>query len=393
MLRSAPASLPHLGSGGSVSQFRGYRVSPQTEPAPKESKIHLRDLSLLELREFVTGHHVPVYRYRQLVSWLYCKLANDLLSMTDLPLAFRESLDREAVVHASQVVSIQTSNVDATRKFLFELSDGSLVESVLMRHGKRATVCVSSQVGCPLDCVFCQTGMGVFGRNLTSGEILDQVCHLKGETGEDVGKIHVVFMGMGEPLLNYHSVVKAIRVLNDPEGLDMGSRRITVSTAGLVGRIRSLADEQLRCSLAVSLNASSDEKRRQLMPALSRHSLEEILAAAAYFHDRSGRRVTIEYVLLHGVNTSREDARLLGKLVRGRPFKLNLIPYNPDKEGRFESISDEEIDRFVRTLLPDAPTVTVRRSKGPDIDAACGQLWTQSLALTKRTEKESRDSG
>ncbi|MFQ5511996.1 MAG: 23S rRNA (adenine(2503)-C(2))-methyltransferase RlmN [Candidatus Krumholzibacteriia bacterium] len=366
-------------------------MAPHTEPSHSTPRIHLRNLSLLELRDFVTAHHVPQYRYRQLASWLYGRLADDLAGMTDLPLAFRERLGEESMVRASKVVSVQSSAVDGTRKFLFELLDGLLVEAVQLPHGKRTTLCVSSQVGCPLDCVFCQTGMGVFGRNLTSGEILDQVCRLKAESGPDADKVNVVFMGMGEPLLNYKSLVKAIGVLNDPEGLDMGSRRVTVSTAGLVRRIRDLADERLRCSLAVSLNAASDDKRRQLMPAVSGHSIEEVLDAAAYFHNRSGRRVTLEYVLMRGVNDSRDDAVRLGRLVKGRPFKINVIPYNPGRDGRFEGVGEQDIDRFVGTLLPYAPTVTVRRSKGPDIDAACGQLWTRSLAREQGPAEESHD--
>jgi 23S rRNA (adenine2503-C2)-methyltransferase len=344
-----------------------------------DNKLHLRNLSLPDLRDFIAGHGMPEYRYRQIASWLYNKLAHDFEVMTDLPLAYRQRLAGEAVVESVQVLSTQTSAVDGTKKFLFQLCDGGLVESVFMPHGKRVTLCVSSQVGCPLDCVFCQTGKGVFGRNLTSGEILDQICYLK--SGCENDKVNLVFMGMGEPLLNFEAIVQSIRVLNDPQGLDMGSRRITVSTAGLPRRMRDLADADLRCSLALSLNATTDQQRRQLMPAVGKYSITELVDAALYFHAQSGRRVTLEYVLLKGVNTSDADAKRLGKIAARGPFKVvNLIPYNPGREAEFSTLSEDDIQRFIKILLPYVPTVTVRRSKGPDIDAACGQLWTETLA-------------
>jgi 23S rRNA (adenine2503-C2)-methyltransferase len=351
-------------------------------------KIHLRDLSLDELREFVTGHEAPLYRYRQIAAWLYDKYAADFSEMTNLPLVFRQQLREEAEVGSLKTAEVQTSAIDGTQKFLFELHDGKLVEGVLMPHGPRVTMCVSSQVGCPLDCVFCQTGKGVFGRNLTAGEILDEICFLKKACGPDVDKVNIVFMGMGEPLLNYRSLVKAIRVLNDAEGLDMGAKRITVSTSGLPRRMRNLADEALRCSLALSLNATTDAQRAALMPAVSHYPIADVLDAADYFSRKSGRRVTLEYVLLRGVNTSIDDARRLGKLSQRGRFKVNLIPYNPGRDAQFETIGEEEIQAFIKALLPYAPTVTVRRSKGPDIDAACGQLWTQTLAGKKKPAKE-----
>jgi 23S rRNA (adenine2503-C2)-methyltransferase len=346
-----------------------------------DDKLHLRNLSLPQLRDFIMGHGVPEYRYRQVASWLYGKLAHDFDVMTDLPLVFRDDLAGKAVVESLSVVSSQTSAVDGTKKLLFRLADGSLVESVFMLHDKRVTLCVSSQVGCPLDCVFCQTGKGVFGRNLTSGEILDQICYLK--SGCDNDKVNLVFMGMGEPLLNFDSLVQAIRVLNDPAGLDMGSRRITVSTAGLPRRMRDLADADLRCSLALSLNATTDEQRQQLMPAVGKYSIADLVDAALHFHNETRRRVTLEYVLLKGLNTTDADAKRLGRIAARGPFKVNLIPYNSGRDEEFLKLSEDEIQHFIKILLPYAPAVTVRRSKGPDIDAACGQLWTETLAAEK----------
>lgn len=356
------------------------------QPDTPTPKIHLRDLSLPALCDFIVSRELPEYRYRQLASWIYGKLVHDFDGMTNLPLSLRTELTAEATVENLRVVSRQVSAVDGTTKFLFELSDGGLVESVLMPHEGRTTLCVSSQVGCPLDCVFCQTGKGVFGRNLTSGEILDQICHLKSHCEHD--KVNLVFMGMGEPLLNFDAIAQTIRVLNDPLGMDMGSRRITVSTAGLPRQMRRLADEELRCSLALSLNATTDAQRRELMPAVARHTIDELIEAALYFNKKSGRRITLEYVMLRGVNTSDADAKRLGKIAARGPFKVNLIPWNPGREDSFEKISEEEIQRFIRGVMPFAPAVTVRRSKGPDIDAACGQLWTETLAGGKWPAKE-----
>jgi 23S rRNA (adenine2503-C2)-methyltransferase len=282
---------------------------------------------------------------------------------------------------------VQESALDGTRKFLFELADGARVESVLMRYENRTTLCVSSQVGCPLDCVFCETAKGNFRRNLTAGEILDQVCTLKLEAGAQDQKINVVFMGMGEPLLNLPELVRALRVMNDPLGLNMSDRRITVSTSSFPERIRELAATDVSCSLALSLNAPNDAKRRALMPKASHFSIQELLDAARDFARSGRRRVTLEYVLIPGVNMDDDDAEELGRLSHRQPFKLNLIPYNPGRVDPLPRPTEEEIDRFVSRLLPVAPAVTVRRSRGVDIDAACGQLWNASLNEKKKPVK------
>lgn len=347
-------------------------------------RVHLRNLTLDELQGFLRSYDLPDYRYRQIASWLYDKLASDFADMTDLPLALRDRLGRDASVGSLRTRTMQISALDGTKKFLFELSDGNLVESVLMQYDRRITFCVSSQVGCPLDCVFCQTGKGVFGRNLTAGEIIDQISALKRTCADDVDKVNVVFMGMGEPMLNLPQVARAIQIMNDPAGFDMGSRRITVSTVGHPRRMRQLADMSLRCSMALSLNATTDEQRGRLMPAVSSYTVTELIDAARYFAQKSGRRVTLEYVLLKGLNTSIADAKRLGKLARRGPFKINLIPYNAGRDTAYETLSEDEIQVFIRDILPYAPTVTVRRSKGPDIDAACGQLWTKSLLSRKK---------
>jgi 23S rRNA (adenine2503-C2)-methyltransferase len=346
-------------------------------------RIHIRSLALDELRGALAARGEPDYRFGQLCKWLYSRLAIDFDEMTDLPLGLRASLATHYRVASALPVLAQSSRIDGTRKYLFDLGDGSNVEAVVMWYEKRTTLCISTQVGCPLDCTFCETAQGRYGRNLTGGEILDQVCALKRDAGPPQRKVNVVFMGMGEPLLNYDGLVAAIRTLNDPLGFNLGSKRITVSTSGFPDRIRRLADDDVSCSLALSLNATTDEQRRSLMPKASRHSIDELLDAALYFVERKGRRATLEYVMLGGVNTSDDDAGRLARLSRGLPVKVNLIPYNPGRTGQFRSVSEDEIQRFARILLPLAPAVTIRRSRGADIDAACGQLWTHSLGRKK----------
>jgi 23S rRNA (adenine2503-C2)-methyltransferase len=358
---------------------RGHRRNTRKENVATDERIHIRNLALAEVREALAARGEPEYRYRQLCSWLYGRLAAGFGEMTDLSATLRESLDEEYRVASATPVLAQFSRLDGTRKYLFDLGGGANVEAVVMWYEKRTTLCISTQVGCPLDCLFCETATGRYRRNLTSGEILDQVCELKRDAGLADKKVNVVFMGMGEPLLNYDNLVGALRTLNDPLGLDLGAKRITVSTSGFPDRIRQLADDDVKCSLALSLNATTDEQRRELMPKASREPISELLAAARYFTDHKNRRATLEYVMLGDVNTSDDDARRLGRLTRGLPLKVNLIPYNPGRTGRYRLVSERELQRFVRILLPLAPTVTVRRSRGADIDAACGQLWTQSL--------------
>jgi 23S rRNA (adenine2503-C2)-methyltransferase len=351
------------------------------------SRVHLRNLSLDELRQLVIGHGQPEYRFRQLATWMYARLEPRLEVMTDLPADYRLKLESETSVSAIRPAAVQESAIDGTRKFLFELDDGARVEAVLMRYEQRTTLCVSSQVGCPLDCIFCETAKGTFQRNLTAGEILDQICTLKAEAGPQDQKINVVFMGMGEPLLNLEQLIRALRVMNDPLGLNMSDRRITVSTSSFPDRIRELGDADVSCSLALSLNAPDDEKRRILMPKASRFTIGELLDAARYFVRSGRRRVTLEYVLIPGHNMDDADADRLGELTHRQPFKLNLIPYNPGRVDPFTRPSEADIDRFVTRLLPVAPAVTVRRSRGVDIDAACGQLWNATLNEKKKPVK------
>ena len=337
-------------------------------------KIDLRQLTLPELEAWIAGRGLPAYRYRQIARWIYDKGAESFDTMTDLPLVLREELATASEIRALPVVTRLDSRVDRSSKFLFRLGDGTSVESVLMPMEKRVTLCISSQVGCTLDCVFCQTGLMGFQRNLGSHEIVGQVVSLWREIRDDRKRTNIVFMGMGEPLHNVPSVVAACRTLMDPLALNLSGKRITVSTSGVLPGIRKLAESGLGVRLAVSLNATTQSQREQLMPRAAKTPLPELIDAAREYANRFRERVTMEYVLIRDRNDSLEDADRLARLLRGGPFKINVIPYNPGAGPELARPDVERVDAFARRLHPNAPVVTVRWSMGPDIAAACGQL-------------------
>ncbi|MFN8180094.1 MAG: 23S rRNA (adenine(2503)-C(2))-methyltransferase RlmN [bacterium] len=340
-------------------------------------KIDLRRLDLPDLRRLVLSRNLPEYRYRQIARWLYDKAVDSLDEMTDLSRELRDELSHEWAVGSLETVACQRSRVDASSKWLFRLPGGGSVEAVLMPTEKRVTLCISSQVGCTLDCVFCQTGKMGFLRNLEAHEIVAQVIPLWKEIRDRRGRTNVVFMGMGEPLHNVDAVMRACRLLVDPLGLDFSPKRITVSTAGALPGIRKLAESGLGVRLAVSLNAPTQELRERLMPRAARTPLADLIRAARQYAERAGDRVTLEYVLMRGVNDSMEDADRLARLTHRGPFKLNIIPYNPGASPELERPEVERVDAFATRLHALAPVVTVRWSMGPDISAACGQLRTE----------------
>ncbi len=342
-----------------------------SEPAKRQ----LVGMTLEELEQFVTGLGERPFRGRQLFAWLYNKKARDFAEMTDISKPLRARFSELACIGLLQPVSEVTSADGKTRKFLFELGDGERIESVSIREGRRHTLCLSTQVGCALGCRFCATAEMGFSRNLSAGEIIDQVLLVERQLGEKVS--NVVLMGMGEPLLNYQQVIAACELMRHERGLAIGHRRIVISTAGWVPGIMRLADEGHRFKLAISLNATTDEQRRLLMPVAERYPLQELLNAATYYYRRSGRRPTFEYVLLAGVNDSPDDARRLRELVRQVPCKVNLIPYNAT-QGSYRRPSTAQIETFREALAPLKAPVIVRWSKGDDIRAACGQLATRA---------------
>ena len=335
----------------------------------KTGKMNLKGMWVADFEQLLGELGEKRYKARQLASWIYARGASDFSEMTELSKDLREKLARIATINGVQLEKRQVSQKDLSEKFLFKLSDGEKVETVLMWEADRVTACVSTQVGCPLGCTFCATGQMGCKRNLTAGEIVDQIITLR-----DNRINHVVLMGMGEPLLNYDEVLKAIKIMNNEMGLSFAAKRITVSTAGIPAMIEKLADENLKLKLAISLNAATDAKRTKLMPINKKHPIKEVLAAVKAFGKKTKRGVTFEYVLIRDVNDSEKDALALSKLVKGIRCKINLIPYNPVDGLPYDRPSEEKILAFRDYLYPRAPAVTLRRSKGEDILGACGQL-------------------
>jgi len=294
--------------------------------------------------------------------------------MTDLSKELRRKLAEIAYIDKLKLIKKQTSKIDQTEKFLFELSDGKKIETVLMREKERVTLCISTQAGCALNCIFCATGSMGLERNLSAGEIVDQIICAKEHLKEDEKITNLVIMGMGEPLLNYENTLKSIRMIQSELGLSLSAKRITLSTAGIVPRIYKLADEGLKIKLALSLNAPDDELRKKLMPITKKYPLSKVMETLKHYAKTNDTRITFEYVLIKDINDSKEQALELAKLVRGIPCKINLIPYNPVKNCPFEKPDEETLQKFRDILYPRAPAVTLRKSKGEDIQAACGQL-------------------
>jgi 23S rRNA (adenine2503-C2)-methyltransferase len=335
-------------------------------------RSNIKDLSIKELSRDLEELGEARFRTSQLLKWLYQKGAESFFEMSNIPMELRTLLDAKYVITGLRMVESVRSSIDGSQKFLLETDDGSLIEAVLMEARGLRTICISSQVGCSLKCRFCRTGDGGFARNLSSGEILDQVLFFKAGHLERNRRFNIVFMGMGEPFRNLDNLEKAIEILNAIDGFALGEKRITISTIGITDAIRALADTDLRFGLAISLNATTDRVRRELMPAAD--DLSSTLSAAEGFARERNARVTLEYVLIDGVNDSPEDARRLVGLTSGKPFKINIIPFNEWEGCPYRKPTEESLERFVGILLPKAPAVTVRRSQGGDINAACGQL-------------------
>lgn len=334
----------------------------------------------------------PKYRSRQVFRWLYERRVREIESMTDLPRPLRDDLSRQYQLRWPRVESRQQAS-DGTVKFLFKLDDGPTVESVFIPEERRNTICISTQAGCPLACAFCLTGIAGYRRNLKSAEILGQVAMVMSEAPPSDKPWNVVIMGMGEPLLNEEATFSALRVLMDPHGFAIPPRRLTLSTVGILPALERLAAEPRRPNLAISLHAPNSELRRQLMPIEEKYPLHAVLEAAERYAVPRGGRATIEYALLAGVNDSLQQARELARLVAGRPFKVNLIPLNPAPEIPFETPGEKAIDAFCAELVARGVTVSVRRSRGRDVLAACGQLHLkagEALAIQRRQPPHSR---
>jgi 23S rRNA (adenine2503-C2)-methyltransferase len=350
---------------------------------PRATKPDIKSPLLTELEEKIVELGQPSYRAGQIFDWLYKKRVTSFDQMTDLPRDLRERLAQEFSFEKTDVVRVLGSR-DITRKFLFRLSDGNLIESVLIpaspalygSRSDRRTICVSTQVGCAYGCKFCASGLEGFSRNLRPNEIVDQLIAVEREAGEKID--NVVFMGMGEPLANFDNVMRAIRIINAPWGLGIGARHITVSTSGLAPPIKKLADEPLQIRLAISLHGATDEVRSKIMPINRRYNIEALLSACDYYSARKKQRLTFEYILIADVNDSTDQARLLAKHAQRLGAKVNLIPYNTVHDLPWSRPSRDRQERFLSTLRAAGAAATLRREKGHDIDAACGQLRLQT---------------
>lgn len=332
----------------------------------------IKSMTLTELKEDMAELSEKSFRAGQLYDWMHKKLARGFDEMTNLPATMREKCKERYTYTALQAVQVQESKIDGTRKYLFALSDGNVVESVWMKYKHGNSVCISSQVGCRMGCAFCASTLDGLERNLTPSEMLDQIYSITLLTGERVS--NVVVMGTGEPMDNYDNLLRFIRLLTAEEGLHISQRNITVSTCGLVPNMRRLAEEKLQITLALSLHATTDEKRRKLMPVANKYSITELMDACDYYFEQTGRRITFEYSLVGGVNDTDEDASELVRLVKPLNCHVNLIPVNPIKERDFVQSENAAIQAFKNKLEKNRINVTIRREMGRDIDGACGQL-------------------
>ncbi len=339
--------------------------------ASLESKIALVGLNRRELDTILNVLKEPSFRGQQLFGWLYRSRVDSFEDMGNIPSGLRKSLEEKYRIHPLKLIHVTGSTGESTRKFLFELQSGEKVESVLMKEGKRTTICISSQVGCAVDCDFCATASMGFQKNLSVGEIVDQFLLVSKESTAPI--TNVVFMGMGEPFLNYDRVISAADLMNAEKGIKLGAKRITISTVGITPKINRYAEEKHRYKLAISLNGASQEKRLKTMPIAKKYPLNDLLVAIDHFSSRSRHPVTLEYVLMAGVTDSKEDAQKLMTLLSGRRCKLNVIPYN-EIGGKYKRPGDERIEAFIKVLEKAPFPVTVRWSKGTDIAAGCGQL-------------------
>jgi len=348
------------------------------------ARTDLRSLQLDELKKQLSDRNEPIYRADQIADWLYQKRVQSSAEMTDLPHSLREWLNDSFNLGQPEIIRVLGSR-DTTRKFLLRLSDGSLIEAVLIpaspalygQRSDRRTICVSTQVGCAYGCKFCASGLEGFSRNLRADEIVNQIITIERESGEKIDNI--VFMGMGEPLANFDNLIRAIRIINAPWGLGIGARHITVSTSGLAPQIKKLAGEQLQIRLAISLHGASDDVRSQIMPVNRRYNVAVLMEACRYYTARRKQRLTFEYILIAGVNDADQQARLLARLATELQAKVNLIPYNTVQGLPWSRPPIDRQEKFLSILRKHEVAATLRREKGHDIEAACGQLRLQTI--------------
>ncbi len=335
----------------------------------------IRSLSLTELEAFIVGIGEKKFRASQILEWIWKKGAVSFDDMSNLPKPLRDKLS-VSFRFGNVVCVYSVASVDGTRKFLFETADSYRFEGVLIPSADRVTACISTQVGCQMGCAFCATGQLGFKRNLTSGEIFHQVFSLNRLSEESFGfpLSNIVIMGMGEPLMNYENTLSAINMICSAQSLGMSPQRITMSTCGIAPQIKHLADDGIRFNLSISLHSAIDSKRNEIMPINRKYNLTELSEAIRYFHEKTSTRITYEYLMLGGVNDSLDDARALTEFTKVSPCKINIIEYNPHPGDTFRRTNSDVLEKFIRHIECCNIVVTVRKSKGMDIAAACGQL-------------------
>ncbi|WP_425364869.1 23S rRNA (adenine(2503)-C(2))-methyltransferase RlmN [Ilyobacter polytropus] len=342
-----------------------------------ESTTNLLNLNLKELEDFIVSIGMKKFNGKQIFDWLHGKIIRNIDDMTNISKKNRELLQSKSYIPFLNVVKHKTSKIDYTEKFVFKLEDGNTIETVLLKHKERNTLCISSQVGCPVKCSFCATGLDGFVRNLNVHEILNQVYTVQRRFFKSEGKniTNVVFMGMGEPMLNIENVIKAVDILSDENGMNISKRRITISTSGIIPGIEKLLQEKIPVELAISLHAITNEKRDALIPINRKYPLEDLYTILNEYQKITKRRITFEYVLIDKLNVTQSDADRLAEFMHSFDHVLNLIPYNPVPGNDYERPAPEKIKKFYNYLLNERKVnVTLRHEKGSDIDGACGQL-------------------
>lgn len=342
--------------------------------------ININEKTEAELKEYIEELGEKGFHAVQIFKWLHKVKVENFDEMTDISKSLREKLKEKTYINKLEILEVQKSK-DGTHKFLVGLKDNNAIETVFMRYNHGNTLCVSTQVGCKMGCKFCASTKEGFVRNLEASEIEGQIIEVEKYMNEKIS--NVVYMGIGEPLDNYDNVMKSIRLINSPNGLGIGARHISLSTSGLVDKIYRLADERIQATLSISLHATTDEKRKEIMPVANRYSIAELIEACKYYISKTGRRISFEYALIKNVNDSKEDAMALSKLLRGMIAHVNLIPINEIKEGAYKKSIEKNVEDFMNYLNTAGIVTTVRRELGKDIDAACGQLRQKHLEKDK----------
>lgn len=336
----------------------------------------IKDYELHELEQKIVSIGLQKFRAKQIYKWLN-EGVTSFEQMSNISKDMQKVLQENFALSYPQIVKKQESQIDGTRKYLFKLSDGEMVESVLMMYKHGNSVCVSSQVGCKMGCKFCASGLFGFTRNLRPSEILDQIIFIQNESGLKVSNI--VLMGTGEPLDNYDNVIKFIKLVNSKDGLNIGQRHISLSTCGVVDKIYKLMEEKLQITLSISLHSPDDLSRSKIMPINNKYNIDELITSCVAYFDKTGRRISYEYTMIDGVSDSTEQAKMLAKRLKGKPCHVNLIPLNDVTESGLKKSSNTKISKFREILEKNGISATVRRTLGPDIDASCGQLRKREI--------------